>query len=72
MKHDGMTQVRGKCQFWRERLNEDDRWDPQVKPAKRRVDCSCFVEGDCWESTIATLPSDCPQKLRCRYYMESS
>lgn len=67
-----MTQVRGKCQYWRERLNEDDRWDLAVKPPQRRVDCSCFVEGDRWEATISSVPLDCPVHFRCRYYIKAS
>ena len=65
MKLDGQTQVPGKCRYWRECLSEDDRWDTDVKPLARRVRCSCFVDGALWESTVGTLPEDCPNRYAC-------
>jgi hypothetical protein len=71
IKLDGQTQVRGKCQYWRERMYEDDRWDTDLKPHTRRVRCSCFVEGTMWEATVGTIPDDCPEHDRCRYHIAS-
>lgn len=69
MDYDGFSQVRGKCRFWRERLEEEDRFDSEVKPRDRRVHCSCFVEGIAWEVTVGTVPAECPLWYRCRYHM---
>lgn len=69
MKLDGQTQVRGKCQYWRERLYDDDRWDIDVAPQARRVRCSCFIEGATWEATVGTLPEECPNRYTCRYHV---
>ena len=66
---DGQTQVRGKCQFWRERADEYDRWDPDVKIPAKRVTCACFIEGRLWQVTVGTLPDDCPESDRCRYHI---
>jgi hypothetical protein len=66
---DGQTQVRGKCQYWRERMNEDDRWDTGVAAAAKHVRCSCFIEGTQWETTAGTLPEDCPDASVCRYHV---
>jgi hypothetical protein len=71
IKLDGQSQVRGKCQYWRERMNDDDRWDIDLKPHERRVMCSCFVEGDQWDATVGTLPDDCPDRFRCRYHVRT-
>lgn len=67
---DGYSPVKGKCNYWRERPVEDDRWDMSVKKADKRVDCSCFVEGKAWMHTVADVPSDCPDALHCRYYIK--
>ena len=69
---DGYDPVPGKCNFWRERLNDEDRWDSSLKKEDRRVECSCFVEGDTWQVTVTTVPSDCPERFRCRYYVKNS
>ena len=69
---DGYAPVRGKCMYWRERDNEDDRWDTSVKPDDKRVECSCFVEGMIWSVTTSTVPPDCPDRRHCRYYVKSS
>lgn len=67
----GYAPVKGKCLYWREMLNAEDEWDTRLKPAQRRVECSCFVEGDRWEFTVADVPLDCPEKRQCRYYIKS-
>lgn len=69
VKLDGQTQVRGKCQYWRERMLEDDRWDLDLKLHAKRVACTCFVEGTRWEATVGTLPNDCPDQHACRYHV---
>lgn len=61
--------IRGKCFYWREQQNADDVYDTRVKKDERRVECSCFVEGDRWTYTVSSIPSDCPQRLHCRYYI---
>jgi len=71
MDLDGMSVVHRKCRFWRELLDEEDRFDSEVKPRDRRVHCSCFVEGLSWEVTVGTVPADCPLRSRCRYYAEA-
>jgi hypothetical protein len=68
---DGQTNVIGKCQYWRERMNEDDRWDSDVKFAAKRVKCSCFIEGTQWDATAGELPDECPASLTCRYHVRS-
>ena len=67
---DGQTQIRGKCLYWRERMDDGDRWDPDVKPRDKRVLGSCFVEGKLWPVTVATLPEDCPERDHCRYHIQ--
>ena len=67
---DGFTPIKGKCIYWREATNEDDRWETRVKKADKRVDCSCFVEGKGWQATASTIPDDCPDLLHCRYYIK--
>lgn len=68
---DGQAQMRGKCQYWRERMYEDDRWDSSVKGGEKRVCCSCFIEGTFWESSVAALPDDCPSRYTCRYHIQA-
>lgn len=67
---DGFSPIRGKCTYWRERANDDDQWDTRIKRDDRRVDCSCFVEGKIWTCTASTIPSDCPDRRSCRYYIK--
>lgn len=67
---DGYAPIKGKCTYWRELASEDDRWDTSVKPADRRIVCSCFVEGKAWYYTASTAPADCPDRLHCRYYIK--
>lgn len=69
---DGFAPVKGKCMYWRETDNDEDRWDTRVKREDRRVDCSCFVEGMGWSVTQSTVPEDCPLRLHCRYYVQVS
>lgn len=64
--------IPGKCHYWREMLNVDDEYNTSIKAPKKRVDCSCFVEGDMWTFTVETVPNDCPRHMQCRYYIESS
>lgn len=65
----GYTPIHGKCIFWREQPDEDDRYDTRIKPEDRRVRGTCFVDGDLWEYTVATVPADCPLHRKCRYYI---
>jgi hypothetical protein len=67
---DGFSPIRGKCNYWRENANEEDRWDTRVKADDKRVECTCFVEGMVWQTTASTVPSDCPERLHCRYYIK--
>lgn len=67
---DGYAPIRQKCTFWRERAWEDDRWDMSLKKADKRVECSCFVEGKIWMVTASVVPSDCPDRVHCRYYIK--
>lgn len=67
---DQFTPVKGKCLYWREALNEDERWNVRLKPEQRHVDCTCFVEGDLWQFLIGEVPEDCPTKRSCRYYIK--
>lgn len=68
---DGYAPIKGKCTYWREALNVDDEWDTRVKKGDRRVDCTCFVEGRGWQATVSTIPSDCPLRDSCRYYIKT-
>jgi hypothetical protein len=68
---DAYAPVKKKCTYWRERRYDDDRFDSRIKPADKRVECSCFVEGKAWQVTVSTVPSDCPDKLHCRYYIKN-
>ena len=61
--------IRGKCFYWREQPHYDDQYDPRVKQGQHRIVCSCFVEGDTWTYPEDDVPSDCPQKMHCRYYI---
>jgi hypothetical protein len=63
--------VRGKCVYWREKLNDEDRWDTRIKREDRHVECTCFVEGHVWTVTATTTPPDCPNATRCRYYVRA-
>jgi hypothetical protein len=61
--------MRGKCFYWREQPDYDDLYNMHLLKGQRRVRCSCFVEGETWTYTQDEMPSDCPQKLHCRYYI---
>lgn len=67
---DAYSPVRGKCQYWREAANEEDRWDLRLKDEQRHVECTCFVEGDRWVFLRPEVPEDCPMKRSCRYYIK--
>lgn len=67
---DGFSPIVGKCNYWRERPNEDDRWDTSVKAPDKRVECSCFIEGKVWYATASDIPGDCPDRFHCRYYIK--
>ena len=61
--------VKGKCTWWREFPNEEDRFNRSLKADERRVQCICFVEGDTWEYETRDVPADCPFSRRCRYHI---
>lgn len=63
--------IKGKCTWWREFPNEDDRFDRRLRPGDRRVSCQCFVEGRGYEFRASELPSDCPLYRQCRYYIKA-
>ena len=63
--------IKGKCQWWREFPNEEDRYNRSLKPEQRRVQCVCFVEGDGWQYLTKDVPSDCPFGRRCRYHVRA-
>lgn len=62
--------VKGKCLYWREALNDEERWSSRLKPDEKHVDCTCFVEGDVWRFVVPEVPADCPNKRACRYYIK--
>ncbi len=62
--------IKGKCTWWREFLNEEDRFDRGLPAGAKRVQCVCFVEGGAWEFTARTVPRDCPSSRRCRYHIK--
>jgi hypothetical protein len=68
---DGFTPIRGKCAYWRERMDEEERHSASVKAEDKRVVATCFIEGDRWVYTASTLPKDCPQRRQCRYYVKA-
>jgi hypothetical protein len=67
----GFAPIRGKCFYWREQLNEEDKYDGRINKSDWRVNCTCFVEGDLWAFTVTTVPADCPRRFHCRYYVRS-
>ena len=68
---DGFAPIKGKCLYWRERLDEEDRYDSRLKKDEWRVHSTCFVDGDRWEYTVSTIPPDCPLHRKCRYHMRA-
>lgn len=67
---DAYAPVPGKCKWWREQANEDDKFDVRLKRGDKRVTCSCFVEGHYWISKASEVPADCPNARSCRYYIK--
>ena len=63
--------IKGKCTWWREFPNEEDRFNSSLSERERRVECVCFVEGDAWEYKLKDLPADCPFFRRCRYHVRA-
>jgi hypothetical protein len=69
---DAYAPVKGKCVLWREAMNVEDEHDVTIKKPQKRVECSCFVEGHFWHYTVETIPNDCPDWRKCRYYIKST
>jgi len=67
---DGFSPIRGKCTWWREMPHQEDAHNVRMKPAEKRITCSCFVEGDLWNFPGAEVPADCPKWRHCRYYIK--
>ncbi|MDP2234339.1 MAG: hypothetical protein Q8K89_11930 [Actinomycetota bacterium] len=67
---DAYAPIPGKCKWWREKISDEDRLSPRLKPGQYRVECTCFVEGDYWNFTVDELPSECPNFRACRYYIK--
>ena len=55
--------------WWRESIVEEDVYDVRLTDDRRRIYCSCFVEGRGWTHTRGDVPSNCPENLHCRYYI---
>ena len=68
---DAYSPVKGKCLWWREIPNEEDKYDVRLKPHEKRIYCSCFVEGKGWTVTQGEVPPDCPDQRPCRYYIKN-
>lgn len=66
---DAYTPIKGKCMWWREALDEEERWDTRIKPEDMTVRCFCFIEGRAWAHKRCEVPADCPESRRCRYYI---
>lgn len=62
--------IRGKCTWWRETPDDGDAHNSRVKPENKVVRCLCFVEGKGWGFNTSELPSDCPERFHCRYYIK--
>lgn len=69
--YDGLSSVNGKCVYWRERMLDEDRWDTSVPLNGKRLRLHCFMEGKGWLVTVGELPSECPDRWRCRYYVRT-
>ncbi len=61
--------IRGKCFYWREEIDDSQRFNTRVNEEDWEVRCRCFVEGTSWLHRVADVPSDCPERYRCRYYI---
>ncbi len=68
---DAFSPIPGKCQFWREQPDEDDRYDSSIRFEDKRVRATCWIDGELWVVTNATVPSDCPKRMQCRYYIKA-
>jgi len=68
---DPFAPVRGKCVWWREFPNEEDKYNVRLKEHEKSVQCSCFVEGKGWTIKRADIPDDCPDARKCRYYIKN-
>ncbi|GAV32096.1 MAG: hypothetical protein H5T75_01030 [Coriobacteriia bacterium] len=68
---DAYSPIKGKCQFWREQPDEDDAYSLSVKPEDKRIRCTCWVDGDLWVFKASEVPSDCPRRMQCRYYIKT-
>lgn len=62
--------VKGKCTWWREIPHHEDAHDIRLKDDEKRINCSCFVEGEIWTFTAGEVPPDCPNMRPCRYYIK--
>lgn len=69
---DPYAPIRGKCMWWREVPNETDVHDRMLKASDKRVDCTCFVEGNAWTYKECEVPAECPQSRYCRYYIKGT
>jgi hypothetical protein len=67
---DPFAAIRGKCVWWREIPNDEDRYSTDVKPAQKRIECSCFIEGYGWTFETAEVPPECPRERGCRYFVK--
>ncbi|MDP2402125.1 MAG: hypothetical protein Q8M66_09105 [Actinomycetota bacterium] len=67
---DGFTPIKGKCTWWRETADAEERHNLRIKPEDVTVRCMCFVEGHYWSHRRADVPADCPESRRCRYYIK--
>ena len=56
--------------WWREVPNEEDLYNSDVKAPRKRVECSCFVEGYRWTFASAEIPRECPRERECRYFVK--
>lgn len=70
LMNDGYSPIKGKCTWWRERPVDEDIWDMSIAEDRKRITCSCFVEGQYWVHPRGELPADCPQARTCRYYIK--
>jgi hypothetical protein len=71
-ERDPYAPIKGKCVWWREFPNDEDRYDPHLKEDQKRVYCSCFVEGRGWTFPRVEVPRDCPDSRKCRYYIRNT
>jgi len=71
MEQDPYAPIKGKCTWWREFPNEEDKHDVRLKEPEKRIYCSCFVEGMGWTFRRAEVPSQCPEARACRYFIKN-